>query len=182
MLLFDGEQIDACLTGRSVSPLRCEDDVQDHEDDDLLDRREAAAVLGVVSDGRTGVASTPAPGRWPHPATPAPPGGPPGTRRAGRGPGTSAGCTSPAIRVSRVVTRWPTTTSPVPRCAQAPRGMAPPASALSSTLPGCLEPLPLRAAAVGCEEDRVYRFRHRLAQLASDAETRRANPKQSSSC
>lgn len=48
--LFDGEQIDAYLTGRPVPPLRSEDDDQEHEDDDLLDRREAAAVLGVVPD------------------------------------------------------------------------------------------------------------------------------------
>ncbi|MFJ8763069.1 hypothetical protein [Streptomyces cyaneofuscatus] len=49
-LLFDGGQIDAHLTGRPVPPLRSEDDDQEHEDADLLDRREAAAVLGVVPD------------------------------------------------------------------------------------------------------------------------------------
>ncbi|MEV7659906.1 hypothetical protein AB0O39_37825 [Streptomyces anulatus] len=49
-LLFDGEQTDAYLTGRPVPPLRSEDDDQEHENDDLLDRREAAAVLGVVPD------------------------------------------------------------------------------------------------------------------------------------
>ncbi|MGW6650600.1 hypothetical protein AMK23_34210 [Streptomyces sp. CB02130] len=49
-LLFDGEQVDAYLTGRPVPPLRSEGDDQEHEDDDLLDRREAAAVLGVVPD------------------------------------------------------------------------------------------------------------------------------------
>ncbi|MFI8200898.1 hypothetical protein ACIF6K_30995 [Streptomyces sp. NPDC085942] len=36
--------------GSGRHPLRSEDDVQNHEDDDLLDRREAAAVLGVVPD------------------------------------------------------------------------------------------------------------------------------------
>ncbi|MDP9954343.1 MULTISPECIES: hypothetical protein [Streptomyces] len=30
-LLFDGEQIDAYLTGRPVPPLRAEEDVQEHE-------------------------------------------------------------------------------------------------------------------------------------------------------
>ncbi|MEV7641380.1 hypothetical protein AB0O32_15700 [Streptomyces rubiginosohelvolus] len=50
-LLYDGEQVDAYLTGRPVPPIRTEDDDQEHEDDDdLLDRREAAAVLGVVPD------------------------------------------------------------------------------------------------------------------------------------
>ncbi|MFE7141261.1 DUF6292 family protein [Streptomyces sp. NPDC057644] len=49
-LLFDGEQVDAYLSGRPVPPLRSEDDDQEHDDDDLLDRREAAAVLGVVPD------------------------------------------------------------------------------------------------------------------------------------
>lgn len=47
-LLYDGEQVDAYLTGRPVPPIRSEDDDQDHDDDDLLDRREAAAVLGVA--------------------------------------------------------------------------------------------------------------------------------------
>ncbi|MFJ7062639.1 DUF6292 family protein [Streptomyces microflavus] len=47
-LLYDGEQVDAYLTGRPIPPLRSEDDDQDHDDDDLLDRREAAAVLGVA--------------------------------------------------------------------------------------------------------------------------------------
>ncbi|MFJ8870602.1 hypothetical protein ACIRD6_33225 [Streptomyces sp. NPDC102473] len=49
-LLFDGEQVDAYLTGAPVPSLRSEDDDQDHDDDDLLDRREAAAALGVVPD------------------------------------------------------------------------------------------------------------------------------------
>ncbi|MFI2471537.1 DUF6292 family protein [Streptomyces globisporus] len=49
-LLFDGEQVDAYLTGRPAPLLRSEGDDQEHEDDDLLDRREAAAVLGVVPD------------------------------------------------------------------------------------------------------------------------------------
>ncbi|MEU0311662.1 DUF6292 family protein [Streptomyces cyaneofuscatus] len=47
-LLYDGEQVDAYLTGRPVPPIRSEGDDQDHDDDDLLDRREAAAVLGVA--------------------------------------------------------------------------------------------------------------------------------------
>ncbi|MFI7329677.1 hypothetical protein ACIBQ3_34190 [Streptomyces rubiginosohelvolus] len=47
-LLYDGEQVDAYLTGRPVPPVRSEDDDQEHDDDDLLDRREAAAVLGVA--------------------------------------------------------------------------------------------------------------------------------------
>ncbi|MFH9216088.1 DUF6292 family protein [Streptomyces globisporus] len=47
-LLYDGEQVDAYLTGRPVPPIRTEDDDQEHEDDDLLDRREAAAVLGIA--------------------------------------------------------------------------------------------------------------------------------------
>ncbi|WLQ53919.1 DUF6292 family protein (plasmid) [Streptomyces poriferorum] len=49
-LLFDGEQVDAYLAGRPVPPLRSEDDDQDHDDEDLLDRREAAAALSVVPD------------------------------------------------------------------------------------------------------------------------------------
>ncbi|WP_306430822.1 DUF6292 family protein [Streptomyces sp. 2R] len=49
-LLFDGEQVDAYLTGRPVPPLRSKDDDQEHNDGDLLDRREAAAALGVVPD------------------------------------------------------------------------------------------------------------------------------------
>ncbi|MFH8886770.1 DUF6292 family protein [Streptomyces californicus] len=47
-LLYDGEQVDAYLTGRPVPPIRTEGDDQEHEDDDLLDRREAAAVLGIA--------------------------------------------------------------------------------------------------------------------------------------
>ncbi|MEE1789423.1 DUF6292 family protein [Streptomyces sp. BE308] len=47
-LLYDGDQVDAFLTGAPVPPLRSEGDVQEHDDDDLLDRREAAAVLGIA--------------------------------------------------------------------------------------------------------------------------------------
>ncbi|MEU5971871.1 hypothetical protein [Streptomyces globisporus] len=47
-LLYDAEQVDAYLTGRPVPPIRSEDDHQEHEADDLLDRREAAAALGVA--------------------------------------------------------------------------------------------------------------------------------------
>ncbi|MGW5679230.1 DUF6292 family protein [Streptomyces sp. NPDC003860] len=41
--LYDGDQVDAYLTGRPIPPLPTVDD-----DQDLLDRREAAAVLGVA--------------------------------------------------------------------------------------------------------------------------------------
>lgn len=40
--LYDGDQVDAYLTGAPVPPLPTDDD-----DDDLLDRREAAALIGV---------------------------------------------------------------------------------------------------------------------------------------
>ncbi|MFJ2438836.1 DUF6292 family protein [Streptomyces anulatus] len=46
-LLYDGEQVDAYLAGKPVPPLPAPDDEQHQDDGDLLDRREAAAVLGV---------------------------------------------------------------------------------------------------------------------------------------
>ncbi|MFD5914890.1 DUF6292 family protein [Streptomyces massasporeus] len=45
--LYDGEQVDAYLAGRPVPELPAADDEEDLDDEDLLDRQEAAALSGI---------------------------------------------------------------------------------------------------------------------------------------